>query len=192
MNKLMILATVAVAAVAAQSATIKWQTGTIKLPGEGGAQTGATMSSSNVNRYYFALTGAIAGDVFANYATWNSTESKYDFDSTGSAAGTLSKGNATFTDPASYSSGDTSYAAVILWNDANSDGKMNAGDYYLAKQDSYTLAADSGKTIALSMNEMTWTAIAAPGPGPDPSPEPTSGVLMLLGMAGLALRRKRA
>ena len=31
-----------------------------------------------------------------------------------------------------------------------------------------------------------------PGPGPDPTPEPTSGLLMLVGLAGLALRRKQA
>ena len=189
MKKLMILATAAAASVALHAATIKWSTGTIKLPGEGGTQSGATMSASNVTRYYFALSDAISGDVFANYATWNETESKYDFNSTGSAAGTLSKGNATFTDPNSYSNGDTAYAAVILWNDANGDGKMNVGDYYLAKQDSYTLESDVGRTIALGMNSMTWTAIAAPTP---PVPEPTSGLLMLLGMAGLALRRKRA
>ena len=188
MKKLMILAAVAVAAVATQAATIKWSTGAIKLPGEGGAQTGSTMSSANVTRYYFALAEAITGDVFENYATWNSATSAYDFNSTGSTAGTLSKGSATFTDPTSYTSGDTVYAAVILWNDANSDGKLNAGDYYLAKQDSYTLEADSGKTVALDMNAMTWTAVTAPSD----VPEPTSGLLVLLGVAGLALRRRHA
>ena len=30
-----------------------------------------------------------------------------------------------------------------------------------------------------------------PGPGPGPVPEPTSGLLLLLGVAGLALRRKQ-
>ena len=187
MKKLMVLATVAVASVAVQAATIKWSTGAIKLPGEGGAQSGATMSASNVNRYYFALTDAIAGDVFANYATWNKDTEAYDFDSTGSAAGALSKGNATFTDPSTFSNGDTAYAAVILWRDANGDGKMNVGDYYLAKQDSYTLDSDVTRTVALGMNSMTWTAIAAPS-----VPEPTSAMLMLLGVAGLALKRKCA
>ena len=189
MKKLMIMATVAVASVAVHAATIKWATGTIKQPGEGGAQSGATMSASNVNRYYFALSDVISGDVFANYATWNATENKYDFNSTGSAAGSLSKGSATFTDPSTFSKDDTAYASVILWIDANSNGKMDVGDYYLAKQDQYTLDSDTTKTVALSMNSMTWTAIAAPTP---PVPEPTSGILMLLGMAGLALRRKRA
>ena len=30
------------------------------------------------------------------------------------------------------------------------------------------------------------------GPGPDPTPEPTTGMLMLVGLAGLALRRRHA
>lgn len=189
MKKLMIMATVAVASVAAHAATIKWSTGAIKLPGDGGAQTGSTMSSSNVTRYYFALSDAISGDVFANYATWNATESKYEITSSVTTEGSVSKGIATFTDPDPYSSGDTAYGAVILWYDKNANSKMDVGDYYLAKQDSYTLESDSNKTVALGMNSMTWTAIAAPTP---PVPEPTSGILMLLGMAGLALRRKRA
>ena len=35
-------------------------------------------------------------------------------------------------------------------------------------------------------------ASPTPGPGPDPVPEPTSGILLVLGMAGLALRRRNA
>ncbi len=37
-----------------------------------------------------------------------------------------------------------------------------------------------------------WTVSAAGGTGGGTIPEPTSGLLMLIGMAGLALRRKRA
>ncbi|MBQ2628072.1 MAG: PEP-CTERM sorting domain-containing protein [Kiritimatiellae bacterium] len=37
----------------------------------------------------------------------------------------------------------------------------------------------------------TWTAAPTP-PGPTPVPEPTSGLLLVLGVAGLALKRKRA
>ena len=37
----------------------------------------------------------------------------------------------------------------------------------------------------------TWTAAPTP-PGPTPVPEPTSGLLMLLGVAGLALKRRKA
>lgn len=36
-----------------------------------------------------------------------------------------------------------------------------------------------------------WNDIGG-GPGPEPTPEPTSGLLMLVGLAGLALKRKVA
>ena len=36
------------------------------------------------------------------------------------------------------------------------------------------------------------TATIGGGPGPEPTPEPTSAMLLLLGMAGLALRRRHA
>ena len=48
----------------------------------------------------------------------------------------------------------------------------------------------SGDTVTADMYR---TAGPAPTPpGPQPIPEPTSGLLMLLGVAGLALRRKHA
>ena len=45
--------------------------------------------------------------------------------------------------------------------------------------------ATANQTASLNASSATWTATGA-------VPEPTSGLLMLLGMAGLALRRKRA
>ena len=52
---------------------------------------------------------------------------------------------------------------------------------------------DPGSLIAGGFNSFT-TPEPPPGPGPDPTgtPEPTSGLLILVGLAGLALRRKQA
>ena len=66
---------------------------------------------------------------------------------------------------------------------------------YTTSTHEYTLAKESGaidlsnitaqgKTATFNMNNATWTAVAIP--------EPTSGLLMLVGLAGLALRRRRA
>ena len=44
-------------------------------------------------------------------------------------------------------------------------------------------------SLSDSATASNWTATT---PGPEPIPEPTSGLLMLLGVAGLALKRKRA
>ena len=61
---------------------------------------------------------------------------------------------------------------------------------YTTVADTLTGRADTGEAklgsnismTAAAASSATWTAV----------PEPTSGLLMLLGMAGLALRRKRA
>ena len=55
----------------------------------------------------------------------------------------------------------------------------------------------SGETWASFIDTAAYDASAwknltvGSGTGPTPIPEPTSGLLMLLGMAGLALRRKQ-
>ena len=55
-------------------------------------------------------------------------------------------------------------------------------------------AVETGTTKVLfaNMTTATLTNAASNWKGSSPVPEPTSGMLMLLGMAGLALRRRRA
>ena len=80
---------------------------------------------------------------------------------------------------ATYENGDDQYFRVF----ANS-----TGDGMLVLD---PLADGGGEAGA-------WTPVGSsgpgpgPGPGPSPAPEPTSGLLVLLGLAGLALRRGRA
>lgn len=76
----------------------------------------------------------------------------------------------------------------------DTDNSASASGFYVS----------SGKTVKLTdavlagQANFYWDEINVTGftpissPGPSPIPEPTSGLLMLLGVAGLALRRKRA
>ena len=58
------------------------------------------------------------------------------------------------------------------------------GDYVYGEQES-----EKAPFIVPSFGAMQdWKS----GPGPDPTPEPTTGMLMLVGLAGLALRRRHA
>jgi len=69
------------------------------------------------------------------------------------------------------------------------------GDMYMATlaASTYNGGTQKGSAMALLSGVANWqAATVAPGPGPEPVPEPTSGLLMLIGAAGLALRRKRA
>ena len=87
------------------------------------------------------------------------------------------------------------YMAVIV--DADSDGKY---DYLYVSATKNAQTYDSSKTQSVSFAPGTSSSFIGKGAYsaagwygiPGDVPEPTSGVLMLLGFAGLALRRKRA
>lgn len=77
------------------------------------------------------------------------------------------------------------YSAVAVVFDATSQDA--ASNYFITAPVSKQVPA-TGTSVAFGFGAQTsanWTEIA-------PVPEPTSGLLMLIGMAGLALRRRRA
>jgi hypothetical protein len=83
------------------------------------------------------------------------------------------------------------YMAVVV--DTDTDGKY---DYLYVSASKSANAQDSSKTTTVTFVPGTSTSFQGDGAysaaGWYAVPEPTSGLLMLLGMAGLALRRKRA
>ena len=155
MEKLLILAAVIVASVAANAASFKWTAGNMY------GSDGTTKWASTVNLY--AMVDSVATLV----------------DSANAASGTVA---------------NKSFSSDILVG----------GNYY----DFYFTIEDAGKTFtsqtvnvgaqATSVGTITFgnmasaTQNASNWVGTSPVPEPTSGLLMLLGMAGLALRRRRA
>ena len=83
-------------------------------------------------------------------------------------------------------SGEQSFYLIVL----NSSTLAGATSYASSAMVTTTIDASLDTTIAFqsmenaTKNVSSWTAVAVP--------EPTSGLLLLLGMAGLALRRRRA
>ena len=184
MKKLMILAAAIVATVAANAAAITWGSGTIYLA-DGTTKAGKGV----VTAYLFTLDvttySTLAGSANATalsdavYAAYGS--------STGSAAASITstaKGLANLTDPSAYANGDTVYAAVLYVDGDNYMG--NVGTYTLTSDLDYTVAGMATTVFgsATGTTATAWSTAAVP--------EPTSGLLLLLGMAGLALKRKRA
>ena len=157
MKKLLILAAVIVAGVAANAASFKWSAANIY------DHTGASKYSGDVSLYAYLSTAD------ASTAVVVSTVSA----SSGAVAAT------TFTDTTNFTSGNT-YSFFFVVED---------GAYTFTSAEKTGAASDVGTATLAFGNQQSATQSASNWAA---VPEPTSGLLMLLGMAGLALRRRRA
>ena len=202
MKKLMI-ALAAVAMIgAAQAATTNWKfhlgtTGTLKdgyVLDKTPTATPAAMSSQLF--YVLATTSISQADLVSafqenegsiNLATYALTSGNVN------ESGRLPSGSAISTSSEAFTAGTTYdfYMAVVV--DTDTDGKY---DYLYVSASKSAAAQDSSKTTTVTLVPGTSTSFQGDGAysaaGWYAVPEPTSGLLMLLGMAGLALRRKRA
>ena len=183
MKKLMILAVAVVTSVMANAAAITWGSGTVTLADSTKAGKDA------VTGYLFLIDATTYGTLAANttgaalsdavYAAYGSSLGSAD-----ASKATTAKGVANIADTTVYGNGDTAYAAILYID----------GDNYMGNVATYTLTSDLNYTVAglsttifgseTGTTATAWSTAAVP--------EPTSGLLMLLGLAGLALKRKRA
>ena len=183
MKKIMIALAAGMLAVCANAATYKWYVDGINDPTTGAAASGlrgwcfvAATSKSGITT--ISVDDAIA---LINQGANGITALK----SYALKTGKTSSGNLA---PSAYDggwgTGDTltTYAIVFDIGDAT---PTTASKYIVSSTETITFAnATTARTASgLNMSNSTWTAVA---------PEPTSGLLMLLGVAGLALKRKRA
>ena len=187
MKKLMIAIAVAAVAVIGNAASVNWDAGTVLEP------SGATANKS-VTGYLFVIDAATytALSAFAtdgnslSSAVWSSYGDKlseaYASDIT-SKRGAL----ALTDDSKSYNAGETAYA-VLIYTYGTGDSLQYIGNIGSAE---FTSAMDVDKA-AMALNIFGDTTKGATAWSTAAVPEPTSGLLLLLGMAGLALKRKRA
>ena len=165
MKKLVIAAAIVCAAVMANAASVKWTVANA-IGGEGSALKNSTAYMFAVSIY--TTDGTLVGSASAGTA---SMFSQYSASIDGVSA-------------------STQYYAVLS---ASSD-KYELADAVAATK--YYFTTDSATEY--SINLTTGNGLTSDGHGTWSAgdwkavPEPTSGLLMLLGMAGLALRRRRA
>ena len=96
------------------------------------------------------------------------------------------QGAATLKDSTAYGQGDTAYA-VVLYTQTVDEKEYYIGNYgtWYFENAVNKSQGNMGKMLnGTSTTALSWATASVP--------EPTSGLLMLLGMAGLALRRRRA
>ena len=155
MKKLLILAAVLVAGVAANAALFKWTAANIY------GSDGSAKWTGTVNLY-----AVISGvDTLVDTAT-------------ASSAGTVA--NKAFSSDALV--GGNAYDFFVVVEDGTKT--FTSAHVAAAAQATSTSNINFGNLATATQSASNWSGAAVP--------EPTSGLLMLLGMAGLALKRKHA
>lgn len=183
MKKLIIAAAIVCAAVISQAATCTWGSGALKtaLNAEGGwSGTGVNNAGVEVtmNVYFIdSATYASLGtktqqELFDAYSTMSADLTGVNRNTLGNLIGAITIKDTTA--PAA----DQFAVVIATYTDAS------YGDMYMAtlKQSTFNAQSSAGSAGNIFVPVSDWQAV----------PEPTSGLLLLLGVAGLALRRRRA
>ena len=190
MKKLVFMLAAVVIAATIQAASVSWTCTNVK-DSNGDKISGIAyfINAASLSQDAFkALDGADAFSTALNgmYSWTPGTEGKY------SSAAPVE--NATL----GLSDATTGYSVYLAVFDTTTI--TDASNYYLTGLQSlatlsgaYTASVSFGNQSTPSQAAGAWSSVKASEPEPPiDSPEPTSGLLMLIGAAGLALRRKRA
>ena len=183
MKKLMIALAVVAMAACTQAASMKWKATVASL----------SKVDASYEGYNIYLCESLAADGFeseadiANYLYGTSDNTGVTAKSGSRSPYAYTTGTKTARGISADDEGLKTVYAVIVSKDGQGYWSMAAeGEVYTTATEPKVATFDAAELI--KGNYTKWNA----GPGPDPTPEPTTGLLMLVGLAGLALRRKRA
>ena len=192
MKKLMFMLVAIATAAVVQAASITWQSGVVFGPSDANGTLVANSTykladSSTAAMYLFLVSDATAYAKVQSdgvYATYGSKLGEAD-----ASSSSLSSSKFADLTTSGHAAGDNVYAAILFtYNDGSKD-------WYLENTAALTVndlgANETLQNLARYVGGnktagqlASWNSAAVP--------EPTSGLLMLVGLAGLALRRKRA
>ena len=178
MKKLMIAAAIVCAATLSQAATVNWSVSNVN--------TGSPQKDWQVMAFYTAQ-GAGSDAIIA--AINNGTAASLDgyFEGKPLAIG-FGKGKVAAHD-VSVAALDTAKKYDFYFVVFNDEDATQATKYLIGSAPGIEYSPlKENFAPSYDFDGATWNDIT----GPEPVPEPTSGLLLLLGVAGLALRRKQA
>ena len=171
MKKLMIAAAVLASAYMSQAASIKWNYGA---------------TSADVGQHVYLILGSTPSTEWTDEAAVAAAALTGGYDAVAKHSKKYyAEGSAT--GEFDY---DASFYAVLV----SADGKQWATTAAFAPGETYISAGMDAMKETYEFSAASFGSFQDwnSGPGPTPVPEPTSGLLLLLGVAGLALRRRRA
>ena len=192
MKKLMIAAAIAMTAVCSQAVTVNWSIGLLNGPKSasdgtvGSTSLKTTIGNWTATLYIYDALGqdVIASDTSTMITYLDGTRVKRSF--TNGATWDADVGLLTsseFTDVAAT----TAYQYKLIV-----EGTGIEGSYDASKELALTAFTSDGAAVPTMINAGTVTGWPSQKWEVASIPEPTSGLLLLLGVAGLALRRRRA
>ena len=190
MKKLMVLLAGIALVCSTQAASIIWKSGTaVKAPNADGTFSTANAASGTLSMYVWIIDAATYNslDVSTIANTYSSQTGTADGNKEG--FGGAAGGQVSTTHDDWVADKDTTYYAAILLKYKSGDTEMYIGN----KATGIVNGAGSGATVNnLAKYIGGGTSGTAISGYTAAVPEPTSGLLFLLGIAGLALKRKRA
>ena len=206
MKKLMIALAAAAVAAGVQAASIDWSNGggSFKLADGTTTPNGATVYLLDMGKDSTAWT-AFKTAVAAGEVTADNIATKDDYKAFYVTSGLTKTTAASATTKSSWQSkygqaggtgtakNDYSNYALLVWD---SESKGDGNTYYMitrgAEGTAYVSNPEEGSPAVFGVDDFSAANSQSKGWQMVATPEPTSGLLLLLGVAGLALKRKRA
>ena len=179
MKKILIIAAVLATAAMANAASVSWTANTIYAPGTSTTAAQLLFCFDSSEYSYATAQAAVASgktDFLANALNPTGNKSTSTGKLTANGVGTVANGSAM-----------TGYMVILNAETIDAATKMVITEEMTGTASGATGTAGKmsfGSLGALTGNAANWQTVAVP--------EPTSGLLMLLGIAGLALKRRRA
>jgi len=193
MKKLMVIVALVAATVSANAASYTWKASTGRLFDGKGSETANRYAGTG---YLFAAGTVSQSDIVAALVA-GTLETTLG---TALSQNTFSNGRtADFSATFETASLENAYFVVLGTDGSGNDGvyisdlatitASDVGDstVIFGSQNAYSAAFNDA---AGGYSGAGWYAKSSTPPGPEPIPEPTSSLLVLLGVAGLALRRR--
>ena len=191
MKKLMTITAVLALSLATNAASLSWVVAGVNLPE-------STTTANGVAAYMFLtaasdnVLGYVDGSSLTTVDAVVSAIKGGTFDGKGAfVSSTLNASGATTaaTGISKFTAGDSLSAFAIIFDNADIS---KAENFMIAQNASGTEVLSASWTSSVGAQALAWGNQTVNGTTWQAIPEPTSGLLMLVGLAGLALRRRRA